>query len=276
MQNRINIKFFVVLSLIMITISFKAYSQQKNSDNSTKKEIDSKPVTEYGFRVLASYTHDRGAYTQGLFFHNNQMYETSGQYGESNLRKVNYKNGQLLRILNFESKYFLEGACVIDNKAYILTWRERKGFVYDINDFKYLGEFRIQGEGWGLTTDGKSLIMSDGTSNLYYMNPETFLIDSTKQVKMYGKPLGYINELEYINGDIWANVYGEDYIVIIEKETGHVKGKIDCKNVLPQSLRSYSTDVLNGIAYNPVDRSIYITGKYWPKLYKIAIYRKRR
>lgn len=260
MLNLINTK--RILSFLFATLlSSYLFSQEK--------------VTEYGVRILDSYPHDKRAYTQGLFFYNNQLYESAGQYGESSFRKVNYQNGQILRILNFEAKYFLEGSCVLNGKVYMLTWRERKGFVYDINDFKYLGEFRIATEGWGITTDKKSLIMTDGSDNLIFMNPETFVIDSTVQVKLHGRSVHYLNELEYINGDIWANVYGEDYIVIIDKSTGKVKGKIDCSKLLPESLRTYSTDVLNGIAYNPANKSIYFTGKYWPKLYKISIYKKR-
>jgi glutaminyl-peptide cyclotransferase len=260
MRRSTKIKLCFLLLFAILTSSY-LYSQGK--------------VIEYGVRVLDSYPHDKSSYTQGLFFYNNQLYESAGQYGESSFRKVKYQNGQILRILNFEAKYFIEGSCAYKGKVYILTWRERKGFVYDINDFKYLGEFKIATEGWGLTTDNKSLIMTDGSDNLIFMNPETFVVDSTLQVKMHGKPVNYLNELEYINGDIWANVYGEDYIVIIDKTTGRVKGKIDCSKLLPVTLRTYSTDVLNGIAYNPATKSLYFTGKYWPRLYKISIYKKR-
>lgn len=262
--------YFLLFLLFIISTNMDA-RQYSNVSKSSKGQY----VTEYKVKVLASYPHDKGSYTQGLFFYKNQMYESAGQYGESNFRKTSYTTGKILKMLNFESRYFLEGSCAIKDKVYMLTWRERKGFVYDIYSFKQLGEFRIPGEGWGLTTDGKSLIMSDGTSNLYYMNPETFVIDSTLQVKMHDKPMTYLNELEYINGDIWANIYGEDYIVIIDADTGNVKGRIDCKYLLPNVLRTYQTDVLNGIAYNPITKSIYLTGKYWPKLYKVSIYRKR-
>lgn len=260
MSKQFKFKILIPLFILILTTSF-LYSQGK--------------VVEYGVRVIESYPHDKSSYTQGLFFYNNQLYESAGQYGESSFRKVKYQTGQILRILNFEAKYFLEGSCAHNGKVYMLTWRERKGFVYDINDFKYLGEFRIATEGWGLTTDNKSLIMTDGSDNLIFMNPETFAVDSTLQVKMYGRPVNYLNELEYINGDIWANVYGEDYIVIIDKTDGRVKGKIDCSKLLPVTLRTYSTDVLNGIAYNSATKSIYFTGKYWPRLYKVAIYKKK-
>ena len=160
------------------------------------------------------------------------------------------------------------------NYLYILTWQEHKCFVYDINTFKFLGELYNPREGWGLTTNGKDLILSDGTPYIYFLDPQTFAVRSFKKVTLGGQPLTFLNELEYINGQIWANVYTQDYIVIIDPATGNVTGRIDCKGLLPKSLRTVTTDVLNGIACNPATGEIFLTGKYWPKMYKVKLVEK--
>ncbi len=229
-------------------------------------------------KVLAEYPHSRLSYTQGLFFHNGVMYESCGQYGHSNFKIVDYKTGKVLRQWNFKRKYFLEGACAFGDNVYILTWQEKMCFVYSLppvkrvtdNDFKQIGVATYKTEGWGITTDGKELIMSDGSYNLYFLDPQSFYPRRTLRVTIDGKPLYYINELEYIEGKIWANVYTSDYIVIIDPQSGVVERIINCEGILPDNLKSSGTDVLNGIAYNPEDGSIYITGKYWPRLYKIS------
>lgn len=226
----------------------------------------------YVCRVVESFPHDVNSYTQGLFFHNGQLYESAGQYGKSSFRKVDIKKGTALQSFSFPDKYFAEGSVVLDNNLYILTWMERVVFVYDINTLKPVKQFfNPFAEGWGLTTDGKQLIMSDGSSNLYFMDPQTFAEKGRIKVKLNGKELNQLNELEYIKGEIWANVYQEDYIVIINPKTGVVRAMADCKNLLPGSMRTTKTDVLNGIAYNPQNDQIYVTGKYWPKLFRISL-----
>ena len=229
---------------------------------------------EFKIKVLETLPHDRGAYTQGLFFHNGNLYESCGQYGSSSFRKVDLKSGKDLRRLNFDGRYFIEGSCVHNGLLYILTWQEHKCFVYDINSLKYLGELYNPREGWGLTSNGKDLILSDGTESIYFLDPQTFAVRRSVKVKYNGKPINMINELEYINGEIWANVYTTDYILTIDPATGNVKGKIDCKGLLPNSLRTVTTDVLNGIAQNQATGEIYLTGKYWPKMYKVEVVAK--
>lgn len=231
-------------------------------------------VKEYKLQVIESLPHDRGAYTQGLFFHNGELYESCGQYGSSSFRKVDLKSGKDLSRLNFDAKYFVEGSCVHNGLLYILTWQEHKCFVYDINSLKFLGELYNPREGWGLASNGNELILSDGTTKLFFLDPQTFAVKATKEVKFNGRPIPLINELEYINGEIWANVYTQDYILIIDPATGNVRGRIDCKGLLPSSLRKPTTDVLNGIAHNPATGDIYLTGKYWPKMYKVKLVEK--
>lgn len=234
-------------------------------------DVGAQKVRDYKVKVEESLNHDISAYTQGLFFYNNTLYESTGQYGESSLRVVDLKTGHVLKRIDYDRRYFAEGSCALNGRLYVLTWMEHKCFVYDINTLKLIGEFYNPGEGWGLTTDGKNLIMSDGSSKLFFLDPMTFAEKKSLEVTLDGKPLTSINELEYVNGDIWANVYGSDYIVIIDDESGRVKGRINCKNLLPSSLRKRDTDVLNGIAYNPETGYIYLTGKYWPKLYRISL-----
>ncbi len=236
--------------------------------------IHSQQPVNYKLKVLQALSHDRNAYTQGLFFHDGVLYESCGQYGQSHFKKSELATGKTLRRLDFDAKYFVEGSCVLGDYLYILTWQEHKCFVYNIKSLEYVGELWNFTEGWGLTTDGKNLIMSDGTSTLYTLDPMTFTVKSKVTVKLNGKAVDYLNELEYINGEVWANVYGSDYIVIINPSDGVVKGVVDCTNLLPRSLKSAGTDVLNGIAYNPATKELYLTGKNWPKMYKVELVKK--
>jgi len=233
-------------------------------------KITEKPL-KYRLKLLEVLPHDVNSYTQGLFFYNQQLYESVGQYKESAFRKVDILKGTTLKSIKFPDEFFVEGSTVIGDKLFILTWRERVVFVYDINTFKQIGTLFNPREGWGLTTDGKQLIMSDGSSTLYYLNPDNFKEISKIEVRLNEKKLDQINELEYINGEIWANVYQTDIILIINPSNGIVKATVDCRNLLPENLKTSKTDVLNGIAYNPVTKQIYITGKLWPKMYRIQI-----
>ncbi len=231
------------------------------------------PVS-YRVRVVETLPHDINAYTQGLFFHNGRLYESSGQYGQSYFREVDVKRGTTLRSFNLPAKYFAEGAVVYKERIYILTWRERDVLVYDLKTFRQIGTLYNPVEGWGLTTDGKQLIASDGSSTLFFRDPDTFRELSRIEVKLKGKKIDQLNELEYINGDIWANIYGSDMIVIIDPSTGNVKATVDCKGLLPLSLRTARTDVLNGIAYDKLTGGIYLTGKYWPAMYRIELVKR--
>ena len=229
------------------------------------------PSGDYKVKVLESFPHDTNAYTQGLFFYKGKLYESSGQYKESFFREVDLKRGTTVRSFGLESKYFAEGAAVFENKLYLLTWKERVVLVYDIDTFKQLGTLYNPREGWGLTTDGKHLITSDGTSFIYFMDPNSFRENKKIEVKHKGRKIDQLNELEYIDGFIWANVYGSDTIVIIDPSDGNVRSTIDCRGLLHSSLRTSKTDVLNGIAYNPETGDIFLTGKYWSRLFRIDL-----
>lgn len=232
-------------------------------------------VKTYGYKVEESVPHDVASYTQGLFFHDGNLYESAGQYGESSFRRVDLKSGRVLDRTNYEGRYFVEGSCVLNGRLYVLTWQEGECFVYDIKTMKQLGTCRYTGEGWGLTTDGKSLIMSNGTPVITFRNPETFAVERSITVTLRGKNVMYLNELEYIKGEIWANVYGTDMIVRIDPASGEVRSVVNCTGLLPASLRRPRTDVLNGIALDPATGHIWLTGKYWPKMYRIKLVEKK-
>lgn len=220
-------------------------------------------------KALETRTHDAGSYTQGLFFHDGKLYESAGQYGESSLRIVDPSSGRVLKRKNFARRYFLEGSCVLDGVLYVLSWREGTAFALDAETLAELGTFRYRGEGWGLTTDGKSLIMSDGSSTLKWISPGTFQTEKEIAVTLDGKPLRMLNELEYIDGFIWANVYGSDAIARIDPADGRVKELFDCRGLLAPNLRKPSTDVLNGIAFDPATGGVWLTGKYWPRMFRV-------
>lgn len=227
-------------------------------------------VKQYKLKVVAEYPHDTDSYTQGLFFHDGQMYETTGMNGKSTLRKVELETGKPLKRLDFDKKYFVEGSVIFEDNLYILTWESRIAFIYDAKTLTYKTSKAYPREGWGITTDGKQLIASDGSSNLYYMDKDLKLLKKVP-VTIDGRPVRWLNELEYIDGKIWANVYTSNEIVIINPKNGKVEGVIDCRGLLPQEMKKPSTDVLNGIAYNPADGRIYLTGKNWPRLYEINL-----
>lgn len=227
-------------------------------------------VRHYKIQVVGEHPHDVTAYTQGLFFHEGRFYESTGQFGQSSIREVELSSGKVLKKVDFAEKYFGEGSVILDGKIYMLTWYNKVAFVHDAQTLKYEKSYSYPREGWGLTTDGKSLIASDGSSKLYFLTPE-FRQERVIDVKMDGRSIRYLNELEWIDGKIWANVYMTDMIVIINPRNGEVEASVDCSGLLPKSLRKPDTDVLNGIAHDKTTGKIYLTGKNWPRLYEIKL-----
>ena len=227
-------------------------------------------VKQYKIQVVKEYPHDAQAYTQGLFFEGGRFYESTGQFGQSSFREVELATGKVLSKMNFQQKYFAEGSVMLGDKLFILTWLNKVAFVYDARTLEYRQTYSYPREGWGLTTDGKSLIASDGSARLYFLTPE-FKQERSVNVKMDGRPVRLLNELEYIDGKIWANVYTTDLIVVINPADGKVEARIDCSGLLPDKLRKPDTDVLNGIAQDPATGKIFLTGKYWPRLYEIKL-----
>lgn len=226
-------------------------------------------VERYKIEVVKAYPHDTGSYTQGLFWHDGSLYESTGLNGKSTFRKVDLQSGKALTKLPFNKKYFVEGSVILGDKLYILTWTNKVIFIYDANTLEYRSTYSYPREGWGLTTDGKSLISSDGSSRIYFLTPE-LKFERSINVTLNGRAVRYLNELEWIDGRIWANVYTTDTIVIINPDTGIVEATVDCEGLLPERLRTYDTDVLNGIAVDSEGR-IFLTGKNWPELYEVKL-----
>jgi glutamine cyclotransferase len=223
------------------------------------------------YEVVKVFPHDPVSFTQGLIFLDGMLYESSGLYGESSLRKVDLETGEVQRITLLPDEVFGEGLTNWDETLVQLTWREGVGYVYNREDFSLLTQFNYQTEGWGLTQDGESLIMSDGSATLFFLDPETYAVLSTVQVLDEAAPVTMLNELEYVRGEIFANIWQTDTIVRIDPQTGAVKGWIDLSGLLPEEERTPATNVLNGIAYDPATDRLFVTGKLWPKLYEIRL-----
>jgi len=220
---------------------------------------------------VRAYPHDPRAFTQGLLFHDGVLYEGTGQWGESSIRKVNLETGEVLQKREIPEAYFGEGIAIAGNRLIELTWRNQKGFVYDLATFEPRGEFTYPGEGWGLTSDGKRLIMSDGTAQLRFLDPATLQETGRITVTAGGQPVNQLNELEWVNGEVWANIWKEDRIARIDPATGKVTGWIDMRGLLSPAERPDPDDVLNGIAYDAKSGRIFVTGKRWPKLFEIQV-----
>ncbi len=231
------------------------------------------PILTQRVKVLAIFPHDASAFTQGLVVEGNTLYEGTGHYGMSQLRRVDLTTGKADKRMQLDRKYFGEGITVLGDKIYQLTWMERVCFVYDKATLNSLGSLRYpdQFEGWGLTNDGKHLYLSDGTSTIRVLDPETFQQVRRIRVKQGRRALEKLNELEFVNGEIYANVWYEDRIARIDPDSGEVLGWIDCSNVFPANQRPNREHVLNGIAHDATSGKLYVTGKNWPQLYEIEI-----
>jgi len=220
--------------------------------------------------VLATYPHDTDAFTQGLVYADGYFYESTGLYGKSTLRKVEPATGKVVQELKLEDQYFAEGLALYEDQLYQLTWKEHTGFIYD-KAFALLGSFSYPTEGWGLTTDGNSLILSDGSATLYFLDPQTLQTTRTVQVSQGGQPVEQLNELEYIQGEVYANIWYQDVIVRIDPSSGQVLGQIDLSSLREGENAPDPADVLNGIAYDTKESRLFVTGKNWPYVYEIAL-----
>ena len=226
------------------------------------------PVAELAFELVAEYPHDPDAFTQGLTIDQGQLFEGTGRNGASSLRRVDLESGEILQRHNLGRRYFGEGITVLDSRIYQLTWQSHIGFVYDRDSFVQQQTFFLPGEGWGLTDDGQQLIVSDGSADLRFLDPQSFSELGRVTVTMDGAPLTMLNELEYIDGQVWANIWYSDVIVRIDPQSGQVTAKLDLSSLNQQKQRD---DVLNGIAWDADARRLFVTGKLWPALYEIRI-----
>jgi glutamine cyclotransferase len=226
---------------------------------------------KYGYKVIHSYPHDIEAFTQGLVYDKGKILEGTGQKAGSSLREVELETGKVIRQHNLEGSLFGEGITLLNDRIYEVTWQDKVGFVYDRPTFNLINKIYYATEGWGLTTIENEIVMSDGSNVLYYFEPDMFTVVSQIEVYDNEKKVDSLNELEYIKGEIWANIWMTDLIARIDPVSGKVLGYIDLKGILPDSERKSDTDVLNGIAYDKSGDRIFITGKKWPKLYEIKL-----
>ncbi len=225
----------------------------------------------YSYKVINTYPHSTDSFTQGLVFDQGVLYESTGLNGQSAVKIVDLKSGKTIKSHELPDKYFGEGMTIVGNKIFQLTWRAKKGFVYDKNTLKLLRTFNYSTQGWGITYDGKYLIMSDGSDVLYYLDPKTFNVSGKLEVYDQNGKVSRLNELEYIDGNIYANVWGTEKIAIINPKSGQVKAWIDLSGLLSGEDKKKRIDVLNGIAYNEENQKLYVTGKLWPKLFEIEV-----
>ena len=223
------------------------------------------------YKIINTYPHDITAYTQGFEFYKGVLLEGTGQYGKSTLRKTDYKTGKVLESIQLEDKFFGEGITVLKDKIYQLTWKEKTVFVYDVNTLKLEKTFTIETEGWGITNDGEKLYMSDGSEKIYIMNPETLKVEDFVNVFTNSAKIEAVNEMEWINGKIWANIYQKDAIAVIDPKTGAVVNVINCSDLRSKVTQHEELDAFNGIAYNSTTKTYFVTGKLWDKVFELSI-----
>ena len=266
--------------LLAIVLSVKKVlvldTNEKQTANTNITILNNEAPKIYTFKIINEYPHDITSYTQGIEFFNDTIYESTGQYRESKLRKLNYKTGKVIKNINLADEYFGEGLTILNDKIYQLTWQEDTGFVYDINSFDKLSSFKYGNskEGWGLCNDDNTIYKSDGTEKIWLLNPETLVEQDYIQVFTNKGKIGRINELEWVNGQIYANIYQKNGVAIINPKNGAVIGVIDFSSLKKKVTQHEKLDVLNGIAYNPKTKTIFVTGKRWDKLFEVEILEK--
>lgn len=231
-------------------------------------------VAKHGYQVVNAYPHDTGAFTQGLIFVDGKLYEGTGQEGRSSLREVELQSGRVLKKVEVPMPFFAEGITLLNGKIYQLTWQHQIGFIYNAQTLQKTGEFPYTGEGWGITNDGHSLIISDGSNRLKFLDPDSFRVTKTIAVADGGTRVNQLNELEYVNGEIYANIWHDQRIVTIDPQNGRVTGWIDLSGLLQPGAVSDEEAVLNGIAYDQASGRLFVTGKLWPQLFEIKIKRQ--
>jgi glutaminyl-peptide cyclotransferase len=254
------------------SLKVTAFRDSKSNTTITRFLIINSDIVpkHYGYKVINTYPHDKDAFTQGLFYDNGMLYEGTGETSSS-LRKVELETGKVVQQLNLSSSLFGEGITLYNDRIFQVTWRSQVGFVYNMSTFKQINKIYYQTEGWGLTTINNRIVMSDGTNVIYFFEPEMFTVVSRIEVYDNEQLVDSLNELEYINGEIWANIWMTDRIVRIDPGTGKVLGYINLAGILNDPNTDTKVNVLNGIAYDKAGNRIFVTGKNWPRLFEIRI-----
>lgn len=228
-------------------------------------------VRHFSLKIVNVYPHDRTAFSQGLIYDGGYLYESTGLYGRSKVKVIDLANDRVVKSIDLDDRYFGEGLTAVDDKLVQLTYRERRGFVYDKQTLKVTQTFDYPTEGWGITYDGSRLILSNGSSHLFYLDPSTYRRVGSLEVRKGGEPVANLNELEYIDGLIFANIWMTNVIVQIDPESGRIVGEIDCRELAKRYEKDGNVDVLNGIAYDRKDRRLFVTGKLWPELFEVEL-----
>lgn len=264
--SRMCVAFCAVSALMMAVFPIHV----RASDAALMSE-DARPPAVIDYEVSQRWPHDRGAFTQGLIYRDGFLYESTGLNGRSSLRKVALETGEIVQHETVSKEYFAEGLTDWKNRLIQITWQSKTGFTYDLKSFKRDGQFSYTGEGWGITHDATRLIMSDGTSILRFLDPQTYQPIGTLEVTYQGKPLANLNELEFVRGRIFANVWQSNSIVVIDPANGRVTAQINLAGLLNAEDRSVAVDVLNGIAYDAKHDRLFVTGKLWPTVFEIKL-----
>lgn len=253
------------------------YSEEETDTLSENlKILNTKAPKVYTYEITNSFPHDITSYTQGLEFHGDTLYESIGQYGKSKLRKVDLETGEVLKEIKLDDQYFAEGLTIVNDKLYLLTWQEDEGFIYNLNTFEKTGTFgyNLSKEGWGLCNNGEKIFKSDGTEKIWILDPETLAEQTYIQPTHHKSISTKLNELEWVNGKIYANTYQKDGVAIINPENGAIEGLINFRGLRDKVTQHGSLDVLNGIAYNSNTEKLYVTGKNWDKIFEVKIIEK--
>jgi len=260
--------------MVVLVLALSCFQCQPTGSNSkTTAAPTTGPAPKYGYQIVNMWPHDSNAFTQGLILMDGKLLESTGQEGFSSLRRVELESGKVLQKVDVSEPYFAEGMTQLNGKVYQLTWQHQLGFIYDAQTFNRLGQFNYQGEGWGLTTDGQSLILSDGTPNIRFIDPANFRVTKTINVTDQNRPIRELNELEYVKGEIYANVWHDNRIATIDPQSGRVNSWIDLTGLMPEGELLDPEAVLNGIAYDQASDKLIVTGKLWPRVYEIKVKR---
>ena len=263
----------IIITLLLCLASFGGCHTATNGNRITTEPTTNAAAPKYGYQIVNIWPHDSNAFTQGLILADGKLLESTGEEGRSSLRSVDLQTGRVLKKVDVPPPYFAEGIALLNGKIYQLTWQHKLGFIYDAQTFERVGQFNYTGEGWGLATDGQSLILSDGSSRIRFLDPNNFRVTKTITVLDGTTPIDQLNELEYIQGSIYANVWHDNRIAIIDPQNGHVTGWIDLAGLMPEGELQDAEAVLNGIAYDQGADKLYVTGKLWPRLFEIKVKR---
>jgi len=263
--------FVIVLTVVLLGIGLARIIRSGRQPLAKTPAVPETLRQALSYELLATHPHDSACYTQGLVIDEGVFYESCGLYGKSSLRKVDPADGSVLAEVALDPKYFAEGLVLLDGKLYQLTWQENTGFIYDADTLEHLSSFHYQTQGWGLTTDGSALILSDGTNTLYWLDPGTMQVVRQVRVSYQGQPVEYLNELEFIKGTIFANIYLTETIAAIDPQDGNVLSLIALSGLRPEQNLSVHGEVLNGIAYDSLNDRLFLTGKNWANLYEVRL-----